>query len=156
MAKRNWKKHRSTSLTSAIRDCKDFALDVHGRSVAHLADLSGQTEDSIYKWMSSGRLPAIVIKPFELACGCSFITDFLAASGDRLVIDMPKGRTVGQSDLVELNTTFAQAFKLLNDFYNGKADQEETQAAIKLHLEQFAWHHHNVATHANPELEFDK
>ena len=156
MAKRNWKKHRSTSLTSAIRDCKDFALDVHGRSVAHLADLSGQTEDSIYKWMSSGRLPAIVIKPYELACGCSFITDFLAASGDRLVIDMPKGRTPSTTDLVEMHTTFSQAFQLLSDFYSGKADAEQTQAAIKLHLEQFAWHHRNVGIHANPQLEFDQ
>ncbi|MEG0920291.1 MAG: hypothetical protein RSD57_00065 [Comamonas sp.] len=154
MSKRNWKKHRSTSLIGAIRDCKDFALDVHGRSVARIADLSGQTEDCLYKWNANGRMPSIVIKPYELACGCSFITEFLAASSDRLVIDMPKGRTSSPSDLVDLSTTFSQAFKLLNDFYQGKANQEETQASIKLHLEQFAWHHRNVGSHATPELEF--
>ena len=31
---------------------------------------------------------------------------------------------------------------------------EATLAALRLHLEQVAYHHHNVAQYATPELEF--
>ena len=34
------------------------------------------------------------------------------------------------------------------------ADPEATLAALRLHLEQVAYHHHNVAQYATPELEF--
>ena len=71
------------------------------------------------------------------------------------MLDIPKGRTSTGADLVELNASFAEALKLLSDFYAGKADEAQTQEALKAHLEQVAWHHHNVASHANPELEFE-
>ena len=155
MPKRNWKRHRATSLVGAFRDCKDFALDQHSRSVPRIAELSGQSEDSLYKWLANGRMPAILIPVFEMACGCSYVTEFLAASANRLVIAMPKGRTSTSADLVDLPASFAEALKLLSNFYAGKADEVSTQEALKVHLEQVAWHHSNVGKHANPELEFE-
>ena len=40
------------------------------------------------------------------------------------------------------------------DFKARHATQAATLAALRLHLEQVAYHHHNVAQYATPELEF--
>lgn len=60
------------------------------------------------------------------------------------------------ADMVELNTGFAQALQLLTDFYqhSGKADPAATLQALRDHLEQVAYHQHNVAAFTTPELEF--
>ena len=34
------------------------------------------------------------------------------------------------------------------------SEKTYTLAALRLHLEQVAYHHHNVAAYATPELEF--
>lgn len=53
-------------------------------------------------------------------------------------------------------TELAAALQLLTAFYAAPqaADTEATLAALRLHLEQVAYHHHNVAAYATPELEF--
>lgn len=155
MAKRNWKQVRPNSLVHALRLCKEFAQERHNLSVERLADRMGTTHDSLYKWLATGRMPACLLPTYELACGCSFASTWLAAGSGRIVLDIPKGRTASGADLVELNTSFAEALKLLSDFYAGKADEAATQDALKAHMEQVAWHHRNVAVHTNPELEFD-
>ena len=84
------------------------------------------------------------------------VTRWLAASQDKLLVDMPKGRQARPADMVELNTGFAQALQLLTDFYqhSGKADPTATLQALRDHLEQVAYHQHNVAAFTTPELEF--
>lgn len=157
MSRRNWKRVRPNSLTEALRLCKEFAQAKANMSIERIADRMGVTHDSLYKWLATGRLPAILIPTYEHACGCHFVSEWLAASAGRLVIDMPKGRTVSQSELVELNSGFAAALQLLTNFYasDGKADPIETLDALTTHLQQVAWHHANVHVHATPELEFD-
>lgn len=156
MSRRNWKRVRPNSLTEALRLCKEFAQAKANMSIERIADRMGVTHDSLYKWLATGRLPAILIPTYEHACGCHFVSEWLAASAGRLVIDMPKGRTVSQSELVELNSGFAAALQLLTNFYasEGKADPIETLDALTTHLQQVAWHHANVNVHATPELEF--
>ena len=155
MPKRDWKRARPNSLVHALRLCKEFAQDRSNLSVERIADRMGTTHDSLYKWLATGRMPACLVPTYELACGCSFVSTWLAAGSGRIVLDLPKGRTVADADLVEMNASFGTALKLLADFYAGKADGAATQDALKTHLEQVAWHHHNVASHANPELEFE-
>ena len=152
MSKRDWKRVRPNSLVHALRLCKEFAQDRKHLSVERIADVMGVTHDSLYKWLATGRMPACLIPTYELACGCSFVSTWLAAGSGRIVIDLPKGHS---ADLAEMPASFGTALKLLADFYAGKADSVDTQAALKTHLEQVAWHHHNVASHANPELEFE-
>jgi hypothetical protein len=152
--RRNWRTVRPTSLVHALRLSTEYAQDRHHLSAARVADRMGVGLDCLYKWLATGKLPAVQIPAFELACGCSFVSTWLAISAGKYVIDQPKGSQLKESDLVEFNTSFAAALQLLNDFHKGDADAETTLAALQAHVEKTAWHHANVAAHRNPELEF--
>lgn len=155
MTRRDWKRVVPTSLVSALRLCKEFAQERRNLSVERIADLMGVTHDTLYKWLATGRMPATMIPPYELACGCNYATVWLGGCAGKLVIDMPTGRAAGQAEMVELNSGFARALQLLTDFYaNPKADSTETLAALQQHLQQVAWHSRNVAASTNPQLEF--
>ena len=58
--------------------------------------------------------------------------------------------------MVALNSGFASALQLLTDFYaaDGSPDPAATLDALRCHLEQVAYHQHNVAKYATPQLEF--
>jgi hypothetical protein len=152
--RRDWKRIRPISLVHAMRLCTEFALERHNLSVARIADRMGVSLDCLYKWLATGKLPAVQIPTLELACGCSYVSTWLAMSAGKLVIDQPKGRKASDSDLVEFNTGFAEALQMLGNFHQGKSSVQETLLSLQRHLEQAAWHHANVATHATPELEF--
>ncbi|MFT4190868.1 MAG: hypothetical protein QM617_04995 [Comamonas sp.] len=156
MPRRNWKQVRPASLLEALRLCKDFALERRRLSVERIAALMGVTHDSLYKWLATGRMPAVLIPPYEHACGIHLVSTWLAASAGKLVIDMPKGRVASTPDLVEVNSGCAAALSLLTAFYANpaQADTAATLDALRLHLEQVAYHHHNVAAATTPELEF--
>jgi transcriptional regulator with XRE-family HTH domain len=156
MTRRNWKQARPNSAIDALRLCKEYAQEKKNLSIERIADRMGVTHDSLYKWLAAGRLPFILLPAFEHTCGCHFASEFAVASAGKVVISIPTGRAVTQGDLVELNACFGAALQLLADFYSapGKADATETLAALTNHLQQVAWHHANVGTFANPELEF--
>ena len=157
MSKRNWKKHRSSSLLEALRDCKDFALQRKQLSVERIATLMGTTPDSLYKWLATGRLPTTLIPVYELVCGCNYVTDFLAAGANRLVIPIPTGRGVTAQELPEINVSCAQAVQELTAFYRAPAscDTEALLDCLRAHLEQVAFHHRNVGRYEAPELDFE-
>ncbi len=150
------KRQRANSLVHAMRLCKEYAQVKRHLSVERIADRMGASHDSLYKWLATGRMPAILIPAFELACGCNYVSEWLAASADRLVVDMPTGRKAEGTELLDMNSSCAAALQLLTAFYAAPqaADPEATLAALRLHLEQVAYHHHNVAAYATPELEF--
>jgi hypothetical protein len=150
------KRQRANSLVHAMRLCKECAQAKRHLSVERIADRMGVSHDSLYKWLATGRMPAILIPAYELACGCHFVSEWLAASADRLVVAMPTGRKAGGAELLDMNSSCAAALQLLTAFYAAPqaADTEATLAALRLHLEQVAYHHHNVAAYATPELEF--
>jgi len=156
MSRRVWKNVRANSAIDALRLCKEYAQDKHNLSVERIADRMGVTHDSLYKWLATGRLPFILLPAYELACGCHFASEWAAASAGKVVVNLPTGRTLQQSDLVELNSCFGAALQLLADFYSApaKAGAEETLCALTNHLQQVAWHRANVGQHATPELEF--
>lgn len=156
MSRRNWKRARPNSLPEALRLCKEFALDKKNLSVERIADRMGASHDSLYKWLATGRMPAILIPAYEHACGTHFVSDWLAASAGRMVIDMPTGRAVDQAELVELNSEFAAVLQALTSFYANpnQDDADQVVSGLTRHLQQVAWHRANVAQHATPELEF--
>ncbi|ADU99803.1 hypothetical protein [Alicycliphilus denitrificans] len=156
MTRRNWKHARANSLVHALRLCKEFARDRHNLSVERIADRMGVTDDNLYKWLGTGRMPAILIPTYELACGCHFVSDWLSASAGRLVVPMPTGRGATEADLLAVNSSCAAALDLLTKFYAdpASADLAATADALRVHLEHVAFHHHNVARYAAPELEF--
>jgi len=157
MSRRNWKNARATSLVHALRLCKEYAQERRNHSVERIADLMGASHDSLYKWLATGRLPANLLPAYEHACGCHFVTDWYAATAGRLALPMPTGRGAGQADLMAVNSSCAEALQMLTTFYAdpAKADAAATLQALRTHLEQVAYHHHNVARCAEPELEFE-
>lgn len=154
-ARRNWKRLQPTSLRHALELCKDHAREKLNRSVEGIAAEMGLTDHwTLYKWLQNGRMPANLVIPYENACGIDYVTRWLAASKGRLLIEMPTGRQLTDTDVVELHNGFGAALKLLTDFYAGKADPDVTAAALSAHLANVAWHRANVAQHATPEFDF--
>lgn len=154
---RHWKRLQPTSLRHAMELCKDHARERLNKGMERIADDMGVADHyALYKWLQSGRMPANLVRPFELACGINFVTRWYAASEGFLLVDMPKGTQATPADMVELNTGFASALQLLKDFYQqgDQANPTATLEALRNHLEQVAYHQRNVATYATPELEF--
>lgn len=156
MTRRNWKRVHPSSTIDALRLCKEYALEKKNLSIERIADRMGASHDSLYKWLATGRMPLISLIAYELACGCHFCTEFLAASAGKLVVDIPSGRAGNTASMVELNTGFAEALQLLTNFYANPAntDPAETVAALTRHLQEVAYHQANVLHSTAPELDF--
>lgn len=156
MTRRNWKRVSPSSMIEALRLCKEFAQEKSNLSIERIADRMGVTHDSLYKWLATGRLPLILLPAYEHACGCHFASVWAVTCAGKAVIDMPTGRSVTKSDIVEFNSGFAVALQLLDDFHAdpSRTDADTTVAALTAHLQQVAWHRANVQQHGAPELEF--
>ena len=153
MTKRHWKRTRPTSLRHAMELCLEHARSELNLSVDRVADRMGLANKwTLYKWLESGRMPAILIRPFEMACGINYLTQNLAASDHKLLIDIPAGRRVTENEINELQGSFARAMSELINFYNGKSDEATTLAAITGVMEQLAWHRGNLQKQSLPEL----
>lgn len=152
MTRKRWTTRQPKSMQEAIRLCLDFSLHKHNRSVARVGELCGVTEWTIYKWMQEGSIPSIRIRPFEFACGATFVTQYIGLSAGKLLIDIPSGRDVDQNDLMDLQNTVNSAVKLLTDFYRGKAEGNDVLLGVTAAMEQLAGHRENVRKHSEPEL----
>lgn len=150
--RKNWKTIQPLSLTHALRLCKDYAIERKRLSVERIADLMGVTHDSLYKWLSTGRMPAILIPAYEHACGIQFITRWLASSSGKLVIDMPTGHAASDEDIQWLHLNFSEATSRLISFYQGLNDAPTTLAALQTILEDLVGHRENVLQYSNPQL----
>lgn len=157
MSSGNWKKRRATSVIDAMRLCKDYALAVRRMSVRRIASDMGKTEDLLYKWLANGTMPSNLIPTYELVCGCTYMTDWLASTGDRLVVPMPKGRKASEQDLHQISSGCTSAVAQLAAFYKDPTgcDSAALLESIRQHMEDFAYHHNNVARYSEPELEFE-
>lgn len=151
---RNWKRVHPNSLIEAFRLAKDYARERKQLSVERIADLMGVTHDTLYKWLSTGRMPATSIPGYEHACGCQFVTRWLATSSGKLVIDIPTGRNASAESIQELQQCLHTVVGRLMDFQKSEATAEATLASTLAALESLAWHHHNVKREATPELDF--
>ena len=157
MTRLNWKNRRASSLVHALRLCKEYAQVRRQLSVERIADRMGVSHDSLYKWLATGRLPAILIPAYEQVCGTHYASEWLAASADRMVVAMPKGCKVDDASLVEMNSAWAAAFQALNKFYAAPSAEtaESTLDALREHMSQVAYHQANVAQYTTPELDFE-
>jgi len=154
MSGKNWKRVQPTCITHALRLCKDYAKEVHNRSVERIADLIGVSADLLYKWLANGRMPVSLIPAFELACGIDFASRWLVTSGGKLVVAIPTGRTVKATDVQQLQELLNAAVGGILRFADGKAEAGEVLASINHAMSGLAWHHGNVEKHLQPELEF--
>lgn len=156
MTRRNWKSVHPTSLTHAMELCLEYGREKRNLSVDRVADLIGQkSRHTLYKWLSNGRMPALLIPAFENVCGIDFMTRYLAASGRKLLIDIPRGKRVAETEINDLHVSFSEAIKLLIKFYDGKAAANDTLAALNELVNGLVWHHTNVGKAVQPELELN-
>lgn len=155
MPSRNWK-HPPQSIQAALEACLDHARLKHRRTLDHVAaDMGLANHWVLYKWVESGRIPAVMIRPFELACHCNLVTTYLAHAAHRLIIDIPTGRLPMTSDLPAVQAATHEAMGALINFATGKAKPEEVMTAVTNAMEQLAFHRENAARAAQPELELE-
>ncbi|MES9873116.1 MAG: helix-turn-helix transcriptional regulator [Candidatus Sedimenticola sp. 6PFRAG7] len=152
---RNWKRLRPTSLREALRLCKEFAREKRNLSVERIAELMDVSPDALYKWLSNASMPAGKVAAYENICGCHYATDYQSASNNRLVIEIPSGRSATPMEITELQATFSQALHKLIRYYEGAADQQETEDDLVHCLAGLAWHRENVLKAEQPELELE-
>lgn len=134
--------------------CKDHAREVHNRSVERIAEVMGLSDHFIlYKYFQTGRMPAVLIPAFEAACGIEFVSRWLATRGGRLVIQIPTGRNLKETDSTELQQALLDSTRSLIDFYAGRKEAAETLADVNRGIQVLAWHRGNVQQHAQPQLD---
>lgn len=150
-----WKRLQPTSLRNALELCKEHARVAHNRSVERVAELMGVTDHwTLYKWLSSGRMPLSLVRPFEAACGgVDYVTRWLAASNGKLLVDIPTGRRSDAADIQALQERLNTAVGELLRCYAGQASVPDTLAALQAGMEGLAWHRENITKTAEPELE---
>jgi hypothetical protein len=156
MTKRNWRTVNPRTLREAIELCKDYALEKHRRSVERIAELAGEESQwTVYGWLRDGSIPGKKIHAYQHACGCDFITRWLAHSSGMLLIPMPHGRHVEVDDVHRLQSTLNDAVSALLGFASGQLDDDQVGAQLTAAMEALAWHRENAQRSYQPELELD-
>ncbi len=116
----------------------------------------GVSADLLYKWLSNGKMPANLIPVYENICGINFVTDYLASTANRMVIEIPTGRDATPMEINDLQSSLADAVSLLIKFYNGEGDQDEVKDELLHGLKGLAYHHQNIEKADQPELELEQ
>lgn len=154
MTRRSWKNAQPSSIRQAMEWSLEFAKERHNLSVERIAERMGQANHwALYKWLTEGRMPAVLIPAFEHACGISLVSRWLASTSGKLLIDIPSGRTCTAQDVHELQGVLNATTGALIAFYQGQLDADAAQAALQAGLTSLAWHRSNVQQHANPQLD---
>ncbi len=153
----NWKHIKPNSLNQAQELCIQYARVRLNRSVDQVADLMGVSNRwNLYKWMQNNRMPISLIRPFEAACGANYVTQYLAYSDHKLLIDIPTGRKATEKEINALQACFSSAMSMLLAFYGGETEADETLAELTRLMEELAWHRANIERYTQPELEFEE
>ncbi len=156
MAVNKWKKKQARSLRYSMELCLEHARVTKNLSVEKIADLMGlSSRYTLYKWLENGRMPISLVRPFEFTCGVEYLTSYLCHSAFKLMIDMPTGKRVSDTDINAVQSTFVESMGVLIDFYAGNVDADETKAALSEIMEKLAWHRVNVEKAQQPEFEFE-
>jgi hypothetical protein len=150
---------RPNSLSDAMQLCVDEALAKRRLNVPRIADLMGlENPWSLYKWIANGAMPMRLIRPFETACGCTYVTAHIAAStGKHVLVAVPTGRIGTASDIQALQEACTTACAAVIQFYRGgEADAAHTVASINAAIQRLACERGHVNTHAQPEFDYEQ
>lgn len=147
-----WKRLQPTNLKQAMRYCKEYARTFRRLTVPAIAELMGESEDALYKWLATGRMPATMVPVYEHICGVDYVTQYLAYRNHKLIIDIPTGRSASEMDVAELQQLAAGALLMLVQHYKSGRGMEETSQALTQLMGGLAWHRENISV--QPELDF--
>ncbi|MFK5892860.1 MAG: hypothetical protein QM504_06540 [Pseudomonadota bacterium] len=150
-----WNRFQARSLQHALEGCVDYARTMHNKSIDQIADDMGLANKwGLYKYLNNGRIPAILIRPFENSCKINLVTKYIAYSARKIVIEIPKGNKATSRDINSLQASLTQTVAQLLKFYDGKSSVDETVESIRNSMESLAWHGEEVKKHNEPELDF--
>jgi hypothetical protein len=151
----NWKSAKAKSLPEAFWLTKEHGKAKNNLSVARMAELMGLDDESIlYKWIKHATMPINKIASFEHINGANYISVYLASSDNKLLINIPTGKSVSEVDILQMQVSFNDAVAHLIRFAQGKESVEETTAALITSMTDMAFHRENVKKTAAPEFDF--
>ena len=151
-ARRNWKAMHPARLEDAFHLCKEHGRERGRLSVERLADLMAVKPSTLYKWMEEGTMPVNRIAQFERFCGIHFVSEYLAAGANRVVIEIPPGHPVEAEDMGGLQALISSAVLMLMRCWRGQAGIDETISELTLALQALAYQRENVRRCEHPEL----
>ena len=145
---------KATSLDHAIELAKRYAKEQHRPSKV-MADLMGVELKTYYRWLLDNTLPLNRIAQFEALTGSRFISEYLSVlHGDRVVIEIPRGRKGKAAEMAQVQSQTAEALALLAKWHEDGSGVDETIAALTNVLALLAYQRENVKKVGNPELDF--
>lgn len=126
------------------------------RSVERIAELAGEDSQwTVYGWLRDGSMPLKKAHAFQHACGCDFVTRWLAHSSGMLLVPIPPGRQADVDDVHRLQGALNAAVAALLGFASGEMDADQVGTEITTAMEALAWHRENTQRSHQPELELD-
>ncbi|MDH5259402.1 MAG: hypothetical protein OEX07_15420 [Gammaproteobacteria bacterium] len=146
-----WKRLQPNNLREASRYCKEYARAFKRLTIPAVAELMGVTEDTLYKWLSTGNMPATMIPVYENVCGIDFITQYLALRSHKLLIDIPIGKKATPIEIGELQSVIAKGMSLLISLYQDGGDANEVAEVLTKIMAGVAYHRENIKR--QPELD---
>ena len=106
--------------------------------------------------MLENTLPLNRIAQFEALTGSRFISEYLSVlHGDRVVIEIPRGRKGKVADMAQVQSQTAAALALLAKWHEDGSGVDETIEALTNVLAVLAYQRENVKKAEAPELNFE-
>ena len=153
--KRISQKHKATSLDHAIELTEEYAEQQRMPS-KRIAELMGVEYKTYRRWMLDGTLPLNRLAQLEHITTTQFISEYVCVfQGNKVVIEIPRGKKSNVTDLSELQSQMAQTMAILAKFYEGKVEPEDAIAEITASITALAYQRENVCKTETPELEFE-
>ena len=121
---------KATSLDHAIELAKRHAKERRLPSKV-MADLMGVELKTYYRWLLENTLPLNRIAQFEALTGSRFISEYLSVlHGDRVVIEIPRGRKGKTADMAQVQSQTAAALALLAKVQLGRGKRQRFYRAV--------------------------
>jgi hypothetical protein len=146
-----WKRVVPNSIPHALQLCKEHAIKKNNQSVPRIADHLGESADLLYKWLGTAKMPVNKVIALEQACGINFVTQYLAQSQGFMLVPVPTGRKAENKELVDLQIMMTEVASHLIKFEQGKCEASEAIDAIKVLMQDLAYHEKNVAKVEQPQ-----
>jgi len=150
MRRLSWKKLYPRSLSHALQLCKELAAQKN-MNVERMADQLGSTPDTLYKWLSSGKMPLNQLIRFE-SVSAPLVTQYLANSHGYLLVPMPSGKKADQLQMGELTIFTNEVLIALTKCYEGQEAPEATSDKLMRLIEELAFQKGEVEHHRQPML----
>ena len=153
MARTYWKRIVPHNMNHALRLCQQHAAKERNMSTERIADKLRTTADTLYKWIANVRMPVDAIIAYEQACDINFVTQYLAHSQGMLLVPNPTGRKAANKELVDLQLFMTEVSALLIRCHQGDSNSQETIDAIKVLMQDLAFHQKKVEKQEQPQTE---